>query len=105
MFAAAAAAAFLLLAGTAMASEYPERECCDPVDPPPPVSAPGTSNYDAGQPAAESTAGLAAENSVAVDVRRVILKSKANSFIMSSKFKEDVRSLSIDSKSKLSSLS
>ncbi|KAF0758650.1 GDNF family receptor alpha-3 [Aphis craccivora] len=32
------AAAWLLLAaavGAAMASEYPERECCDPVDPPP----------------------------------------------------------------------
>lgn len=52
------AAAWLLLAaaaGTAVASEYPERECCDPVDPPMSMSA--TPGYVAAA-AAEAAAGL-----------------------------------------------
>lgn len=66
-----AAAAFLLLAVPAMASEYPERECCDPVEPPP-VSASGTPYYTAaaGHPKVEGTPALASENSAALDVRR-----------------------------------
>uniref|UniRef100_A0A2S2NAC9 GDNF family receptor alpha-3 n=1 Tax=Schizaphis graminum TaxID=13262 RepID=A0A2S2NAC9_SCHGA len=44
------ATAWLLLAaavGAAMASEYPERECCDPVDPPPATVSATTSDYAA----------------------------------------------------------
>lgn len=78
MLVAAAVLSVLLLSSaavpTAVASEYPERECCDPVEPPP-ASASGTPNYAAAAAAGHTTVegtppAEAPENSAVPDVRR-----------------------------------
>lgn len=52
----------LAVATVAVASEYPERECCDPIEPPPRVSMSGTPDF-ATPAAAAAAAGHHAASS------------------------------------------